>query len=50
MIIVQIILIVLVAAPVIGLAFYLWFMLEEDVRKSNQQDKEKYLSRRRRRK
>ena len=39
MIIVQILLILLVAAPVLGLAFYLWFILEENVRKRNLHDK-----------
>ncbi len=31
-------LIVLVAAPVLLLAFYLWFQIEEYVRKKNRQD------------
>ena len=39
MIIAQILLIVLVAAPVLALAFYLWFVLEEYVRNKNNQDK-----------
>lgn len=50
MIIIQILLIALVSAPVLGIAFYLWFILEENVRKRNQEDAVKYNIRRRRRK
>lgn len=39
MIIVQILLILLVAAPVLGVAFYLWFILEENARIKNKEDK-----------
>ena len=49
MIIVQILLILLVAAPVLGVAFYLWFILEENVRKRNLQDKASEPSTKRRR-
>ena len=38
MIFFQIALIILMAAPVLALAFYLWFQIEEYVRKKNRQE------------
>lgn len=38
MIFFKIALIILVAAPVVALAFYLWFQIEESVRKKNKQE------------
>ena len=49
MIVAQIALIILIAAPVLGLGFYLWFMLEEYARKKNLEDNGKKPSRKRRR-
>lgn len=50
MIFFKIALIILVAAPVIALGFYLWFQIEEYVRKKNRQETQTRSSGKRRRK
>lgn len=47
MIFFKIALIILVSAPVIAVGFYLWFQIEESVRKKNKQELNKTPSRRR---
>lgn len=49
MIFFQIALILLVAAPVLALTFYLWFQIEEYVRKKNRQDNTQIKTRGKRR-
>jgi hypothetical protein len=48
MIFFKIALIVLVAAPVLGIAYYLWYQVEEYVRKSNKSDNQNIPSAKRR--